>query len=245
MKTAIKNLAIIPARSGSKGIKHKNLQPILGKPLILHTIEFAKQHADIDMVVVSTDDTDIIELAKQHDVTVVQRPDELCSDTSLVIEAIRYTITNLEKRGFDIQNLFLLEATSPLRTDTDLATAVSCLESDEVDSVATFSPSSISPGRLWKLQDEQEKMVPYIEGAVAWLPRQKQPQAYELNGLVYGLKVITLKENSDAITLLQGRMSSIIIEDRKVVDIDEAADLAIVEALLQMRDQKITEKEYV
>ena len=105
------------------------------------------------------------------------------------------------------------------------------LENENVDSVASFSKSDISPNRLWSYKNNEIK--PYVHGADPWQRRQNQPIAYELNGVIYGLKVDILKKYPRAVSLLIGNIAPIIIKDRKVVDIDEPADLLIAEALLK------------
>ena len=109
----IKNLAIIPARGGSKGIIGKNIKPICGKPLIAHTIDFIKQIPAFDKIIVSTDDSDIKRVSLGYGAEVIDRPKALATDTALAMDSIRHAVQELESSGEEIEYVYILEATSP------------------------------------------------------------------------------------------------------------------------------------
>ena len=108
-------LAIIPARGGSKGIPGKNIKEFAGKPLIVHSIEASLKCPLVNRTVVSTDDDKIAEVSTAHGAQVIKRPNELATDASLVIDAIRYTVGKVEEEGEDVDIVILLEPTSPFR----------------------------------------------------------------------------------------------------------------------------------
>ena len=194
-------LAVIPARGGSKGIPGKNIRAFAGKPLIVHSIEASLQCPLINKTVVSTDDDEIAEVAQAHAAQVIRRPDELATDTALVIDAIKHAVRTVEEeRGADVDIVLLLEPTSPLRRAEDIEKCIRILLADRADSVATYTPSNISPNRLWRVSGDV--VEPFIEGAIPWLPRQKQPKAYELTGQIYGLSRKILFERDDSISTL-------------------------------------------
>ncbi|WP_425348311.1 cytidylyltransferase domain-containing protein, partial [Vibrio splendidus] len=115
--TQSKTLAIIPARGGSKGLPGKNYKPMIGKPLFLYSVEVANNTDNISDVVVSTDCQKVIEISRNNNVDVCVRPSDLATDTSLVIDAVRYTVIEVEKkRGYKFDYIILLEPTSPMRT---------------------------------------------------------------------------------------------------------------------------------
>lgn len=235
-------LAIIPARGGSKGIPGKNIRQFLGKPLILHSIEAALNCAHVTRTVVSTDDDKIAGIAKAHGAEVIIRPSELAVDTSLVIDAMKYTVRKIEEEGEEIDIVILLEPTSPFRRPEDLEKCIQILLDDEADSVATFTNSDVSPNRLWRVTDDV--VEPYIEGAVPWLPRQKQPKAFELTGQIYALSKHTLFEKEDSISLLLGRMSAVITPRETALDIDTELDFIMAEKIMehfQHKDNKQVE----
>jgi CMP-N-acetylneuraminic acid synthetase len=224
-------LAIIPARGGSKGIPGKNIREFVGKPLIVHSIEASLNCPLVSMTVVSTDDDAIADIAKAHGAQVVIRPDELAADTSLVIDAMKYTVGKVEEAGRNVDIVILLEPTSPIRRIKDIEKCVQILLQDRADSVATFTDSDVSPNRLWRV--EGDVVEPYIEGAVPWLPRQKQPKAFELTGQIYALTREILFAKEDSISLLLGRKAAVITPRETALDIDTELDFVMAEKILE------------
>jgi CMP-N-acetylneuraminic acid synthetase len=105
----IKILAIIPARGGSKGVPRKNIKNLGGKPLLAYTVESAQSSNFIDRLIVSTDDEEIMDVAKSLEVEVpFKRPKELAQDQSGSIGVVKHAINYFEKRGeyFDAVLLF-------------------------------------------------------------------------------------------------------------------------------------------
>ncbi len=224
-------LAIIPARGGSKGIPGKNIRNFAGKPLIAHSIETALKCSLVTHTVVSTDDDAIAEVSKAHGAQVIRRPDELATDTSLVIDAIRYTIRKVEEEGVNVDIVILLEPTSPYRKIESVEHCIQVLLNNEADSAATFAPSNISPNRLWRISGEL--VEPFIKGAVPWLPRQKQPKAYELTGQIYALSKKILFDNEDSIATLLGRVFPVITAAEEALDIDTELDFVVAEKVME------------
>ena len=229
-------LAIIPARGGSKGMPGKNIREFAGKPLIAHSIATALNCSLISRTIVSTDDDEIAAIAKTHGAQIIKRPNELAADTSLVIDAIKHAVLKVEEEGRDVDFVFLLEPTSPFRRAEDLEKCVRVLLDDKADSVATFTDSHVSPNRLWRVSDNV--VEPYIEGAVPWLPRQKQPKAHELTGQIYGLSRKVLFEKKDSIALLLGRKFAVITPRETALDIDTELDFMIAEKVMEHFQRK-------
>ena len=91
-------LAIIPARGGSKGLPRKNIKELLGKPLIVYTVEAAICSKEISEVIISTDDEEIAKIAVDFGATCpFMRPSELATDSALAVDAYIYTIERLKK----------------------------------------------------------------------------------------------------------------------------------------------------
>ena len=110
-------VAIIPARAGSKGIKKKNIRQLCGKPLIAYSIEVAKQCEYIDTVFVSTDSPEIQMIAEQYGAEVpFLRTKDLASDESKIIDALLYSLHELERLGKKYDYIILLQPTQPIRT---------------------------------------------------------------------------------------------------------------------------------
>ena len=178
-----KIIALIPARGGSKAIPKKNIVDFCGKPLIAWSIEQLKLVSYIDRIIVSTDCPEITEVAKQYGAEVLVRPDHLATDTALVIDTMKDVIKKLSQNGENYDYITLIEATSPLRSIEDIKKSIELIEKEQLDSVATFMEAHLNPHRAWKVVDNIA--VPFIDGAIPWLPRQSLPEAYQLNGAVY------------------------------------------------------------
>ncbi len=223
-------LAIIPARGGSKGLPGKNIKDFNGKPLIAWSIETALESKRVTDVIVSTDSEEIAKVSREYGAKVSMRPPELASDTAKVIDSIKYVVSQQLDAGKAYEVICLLEPTAPFR-DTKLVDL--CIEKvavDGHDSVATFSDAPVSPNRLWKI-DENGVAQPYLGGAVPWLTRQEQPQAFVLNGMVYAFSTKNLTDDSEQITFLTETNHAVLVTDKPGFDIDTLDEFIAAEAL--------------
>lgn len=222
-------IAVIPARGGSKSVPYKNLFPLAGKPLIAWTIELAKSIQEIDRVIVSTDDERISETALAHGAEVYKRPAPLAADNSLVIDALKDLIGRLRIERETAQCMLLLEPTSPLRAAKDITDVLYLMIEGGYDSAATFMPAKLNPHRAWKIQNSEPKV--FVEGAVPWKPRQELPEAFQLNGAVYGFSADGLMQNK-SVSLLFGKQAAVVMPTERSVDIDDEFDFKFVESLM-------------
>lgn len=103
------------------------------------------------------------------------------------------------------------------------------IESKDLDSVATFKEADLNPHRAWKI--ESDEPINFIDGVIPWLPRQKLPQAYQLNGAVYITKVGAI--NEETLGLVVGKSGAIIMPKDRSIDIDDLTDFIIAETLLK------------
>lgn len=220
-------IAIIPARSGSKGLPGKNVRPLDGKPLLAWSIDVAQACADIDAVYVSTDSQDYADVARAAGGAVLMRPDELASDTAATKDVIRHHISELETRP-DI--LVLLQPTSPLRRVDDIQACLDPVLSGEAESAATFSDAPFSPFKAF-LMGEDGSPVPAVSGFDPWIRRQDVPRAWAINGAVYVAQVDLLLD-ADTNTFLPGRSRLIDMPLDRSVDIDTLEDFEAAERWL-------------
>lgn len=227
----IENLAIIPARGGSKGIKNKNIKPMCNKPLIAHTIDFIKSIPAFDKIIVSTDNADIKRVSLEYGAEVIDRPAELATDTALAMDAIRHVVQVLEDLGEEIEHIYILEATSPLRRKSDIQKCIEILKSGEYDSIATLVASNISPGRLFEIK--QNIITPLIEGSEAHKPRQSQPKAYQCDGILYGFSNAILQKEPFAKGAFLGKTYPY-ITPYECLDIDTLFEFVLIEHLLSL-----------
>lgn len=224
-------IAVIPARGGSKGVPHKNIVLLGGKPLVVWSIETARTVGLIDRIIVSTDDEAIAAVARKGGAEVYRRPAHLASDSALVIDALRDLIDTLTNEGEPGRIMVLLEPTCPLRSGDDVKACIEGVVTGGKDSIATFKEADLNPHRAWAITEGRP--VRFIRGANPWLPRQQLPPAYQLNGAVYCFRTDRLGPKDQG--LLFGESGSVIMPAERSVDIDGMTDLHFAELVLANR----------
>ena len=131
-------LGLIPARSGSKRIKNKNIYELNGKPLIQYTIEAAKNSKLLDDVIVSTDSKRIAEIANNFNINVpFLRPKKLSGDKIEMIEVIKHVVK--KKKFKKINLIMLLQPTSPLRTNIDIDKSIKLFSLKRADTLVSVT----------------------------------------------------------------------------------------------------------
>jgi CMP-N,N'-diacetyllegionaminic acid synthase len=221
--------AIVPARGGSKSVPGKNIRALGGKPLLAWSIEVAKQVSEIDSIIVSTDDREIASVGRTYGAEVYARPAHLATDEALVIDALKNLLDTLAVEVKTPEWVVLLEPTCPLRSVDDVRNCLKLVANGGYDSVATFKDADLNPHRAWRIVDGLPEV--FIDGAVPWLPRQKLPKAYQLNGAVYVFRASLLAQ--EAQSLLVGKVGAVVMPRDRSQDIDDSIDFTIVEALLE------------
>ena len=175
-------LAVITARGASKGVPRKNIRVVAGKLLIAWTIESAKRSRYLDRVILSSEDTEIIAVAKKWgcDVPFI-RPAALAQDETPGIDPVIDALNSLpEKYDFVV----LLQPTSPLRTTEDLDRSIElCLKKNAPACVSVTEPEK-SPYWMYTLNAEG-RMHPLLENPDDYRRRQDLPRVYALNGAVF------------------------------------------------------------
>jgi CMP-N,N'-diacetyllegionaminic acid synthase len=226
-------IAVVPARGGSKSIPGKNIKLLGGKPLLSWSIDVAKEVEEIDRVIVSTDDDQIASVGRSRGAEIYARPAHLATDEALVIDALKDLLESLRKEGETAEWFILLEATCPLRKAQDIRECLNLAAQKGYDSVATFKDAELNPHRAWRLVDGKPEV--FIMGAVPWLPRQKLPKAYQLNGAIYLFRASLLAQESKS--LLVGECGAVVMPRDRSQDIDDAVDFMIAETFLKKADQ--------
>jgi CMP-N,N'-diacetyllegionaminic acid synthase len=222
-------LAIIPARGGSKGIPRKNVQPVLGKPLLAHTIEHALNATYVTRTVVSTDDEGIAGVARAFDAEVVMRPPELATDTATSESALRHVLDSLyAAEGYDPDLIVFLQVTAPIRRPFDVDRAIATLQAAGADSLLSVVPSH---SFLWRRTGEGDaESVNYDYRS---RPRRQdlEPQFAE-NGSIYVFKPWVLREHDNR---LGGKIVLYEMDPWSGIDIDAPHDLALCEWIMSRR----------
>lgn len=226
----MKTIATICARGGSKGLPRKNVRPFAGRPLIAHTIEQALACPLIDGVYVSTDDDEIAGVAQQYGAHVpYRRPAELASDSAAKIPAIEHLVAHLEAGGLSIGRIVDLQPTSPLRSQGDLAAAITASEGDPtLGLVVSVTEPSHSP--YFTLVEAQADGSVALSKPAAHVRRQDLPPVWGLNGSIYVWRREALAKAA-ALGFWSVRVGVSPMPRERSVDIDDALDFEHAEWL--------------
>lgn len=186
-------LAVIPARSGSKGINHKNLLKINNLSLLEHAVIFALGHNAIDEVVVSTDSEEYERLAVSRGAkSMGLRDAKLSSDTAKSSDVVLDILVRLDQK-FDV--IVLLQPTSPVRKYSDLDAMLTKLNTQKADAcVSVAIVDEPHPYKLKKINGDGF-IRSFVEGASSEIPRQQLPPAYKLTGAFYVVKVKSIMDD--------------------------------------------------
>lgn len=181
----MKILAMIPARAGSKGLPGKNVKQLLGKPLIQHAFETARESGVLDRIILSTDCMVAADLAKAIGLEVpFLRPAELATDVTAMIDVAMHALTTLAAANYTPDALLLLQPTSPLRLAEHIRQAVALLEGVDAVCSVTPLPRDLCPHYLMKLGPDGYLDFFAPEGT-GLARRQDVPQAYKRDGTIY------------------------------------------------------------
>jgi CMP-N,N'-diacetyllegionaminic acid synthase len=227
-------LCIIPARSGSKGLAHKNVREFRGKPMLAWSIEHARRskHRDRMRVIVSTDSQDYADIARAHGAeTPFLRPAHLAGDFSTDYECLWHAVDWLrENEGYRPDVILHLRPTQPCRTVEHVDRALDMFLSKRscYDSLRSVIPVSKSPYKMYELSGDQPSLTPLFTKRIGDVEcfnqcRQVLPQCYLHNGYVDILNASVLENGSvSGTTILPYIMSE---EDD--VDIDRESDIPL------------------
>jgi len=224
-------VAIIPARSGSKGIPMKNIQKIAGRPLIEYTISSAKNSKKIDRVVVSTDSNKIARIAKQAGAEVpFLRPKKISGDSSSTLDVVKHTLRFLfNNQSYVPDIIIILQPTSPLRTTRLIDKSIRVLKKSDTTSVITVSKIKTHPYiSFWY---NKQYLKPFKSDFQKYNRRQKLPALYCPTGSIYTFWYETLKKYD---SIYGPKIKPIIVKEAETnIDIDELFDLFISEMAIK------------
>lgn len=230
-----KSLYIIPARGGSKGIPRKNIKPLAGTPLIHYSIAVARALADDNHIIVTTDDEEIAQVARETGLPVpYMRPAHLATDTAGSREVILDAMDYADAMGIEYDNVVLLQPTSPLRTAEDVENALK-LYSSQVDMVVSVVEANANPYYNCFETDATTGYLQVCKGDGNITRRQDAPRVWEYNGAVYvinpqSLRAITMGEFTRKVPCEMPRERSI--------DLDTPMDWAIAEVVMNELSKK-------
>lgn len=222
-------LGLIPARGGSKGIPRKNIRDVCGKPLLAYSIEASQEAASVDRTIVSTDDEEIAQVAREYGADVpFRRPDELATDTAPTEPVIEHALEFFsDERDGSFETVAVLQPTSPLREADHIDAAISKFEDTGADSlVSVFEDVSYR----WEQTDNGARRKNYTGGRKR---RQEKEPEYVENGAIYLAKSEPFLQTVD---LQVGRTELFVMDRLSSVDVDEPVELELVEHILNARE---------
>ncbi len=230
MKEKKNILAIIPARSGSKGIKLKNIKLFSGKPLISWTINEAKKISKIDKIIVSTDDEKIAKIARKLDVEVpFIRPKKYSKDDSPGIDVVLHALSHFK----DYKYILLLQPTSPLRSKKDINGIINFMLKNNLKSTVAISKVREYPELMYKMNKEKKLIREFMKYR-SFNIRQKYDALYRINGALYMSDTNWILKNK---TLVNKETFGYMMPIERSADLDDAFDWEIAE-LLSRKYQK-------
>lgn len=223
-------LAIIPARSGSKGLKNKNIRLLSGKPLIYYTIKAASRSKRINKVIVSTDGERIANISKRYgaDVPFIL-PKSLTHDTAPSLPVFKYTIKWLNNKGYKPDILVLLFPTYPLMDEKDIDSVVDKLLKTKADSACTVCEVQHHP--YWMSKLEGDRSFFFKKKGTLITERQKLPKLYMLGGGVFALRKDVLMRQKKMFMGEDNRV--VVIEPEKCIDVHNLLDLKVTQVLME------------
>ena len=228
----LKVLGIIPARGGSKGIPHKNIKLLGGKPLIGHSIDAAKAARHLNRLVVSTEDEEIGSIARSYGAAVISRPLELARDDTPTLQVLQHIYAVMLADGYACDAVMTLQPTSPFRTSENIDESIEAMTRDrQADSLVSCVqvPHIFSPASVMTLSGDGY-LQPFATGPLI-TRRQDKQILYARNGAAI---YITRAERL-ADYVFGGRILPYFMKIESSVDIDTMEDWEQAEAILERR----------
>lgn len=228
----MKNIAIIPARSGSKGLKDKNIKLLNGKPLLAYSIEAALKSKCFDTVFVSTDSKKYAEIAKEYGAEVpFLRSKTNSGDKSGAWDVVKEVLVNYSKLGKDFDTFMYLQPTSPLRETKDIINAYKLYKDKKANSIVSVCETETSPLYCYHLpKDNNLSKVLNVENENK--RRQDTDSYYTMNGAIYLADVKNFLKTND---IYSKKCFAYVMNKEKSLDIDDELDFISTEAIMKRK----------
>lgn len=222
------NLAIIPARGGSKRIPCKNIRLFSGKPIIAYSIQAALDSGLFESVIVTTDDDEIAEVARAHGAQVpFMRPEELANDHAPLMPVIKHGVEAMQAVGMDVKRVCCILATSPFVVPGDLERGLAALS----DAPAAFSVTTFAYPIFRALAVNDKGYLEMIKPEYRETRSQDLPEAFHDAGQFYWA---TSEFWTTAGGFMDGQAIGVPLPRHRVQDIDEPEDWLRAEAMYRV-----------
>lgn len=223
-----RNLAVIPARSGSKGLPGKNIKPLAGKPLLSYTVLAAKESGLFEEIYLSTDSAEYAQIGVEYGASVpFMRSAVLSGDTAGSWAVVRDALRKYGAAGREFDTVALLQPTSPLRTVRDIVGAYQLFASKNAEAVVALCETNHSPLLCNHLPIDgslEGFLNPNANG-----PRQEYGGFYRINGAIYIARTPFIE---NTVNLYQAGCYGYVMPKERSVDIDDEIDFFIAQALI-------------
>lgn len=223
-------LAVIPARGGSKGVPGKNIKELNGKPLIAYTIEAAVSSGIFERTIVSTDSSEIADIAVSYGAEVpFLRPADISGDQVSSDDVILHALAYFEKQGTVYKEVCKLQPTSPMRNEKHLEEAYRLFCERHADFLVSVCECEHSP--MWSgVIGDDLRLDDFIPEEAKRACRQDLPTYYRLNGAIYIGKVEQFRTNK---SFLGKNSIAYIMSQEDSIDIDSKLDFELARIMMR------------
>ena len=229
----LKVLAIIPARSGSKGVKDKNIRLLAGKPLLAHSIDAAVESELITTTLVSTDSEVYADIAKQHGALVpFLRPEHLSTDQAASIDVVIHALEFMAEQGEHFDAICILQPTTPFRQKGAMDAAINKFQSTGADALISVVPVPHEFNPHWIFEPIDDGLLKIATGEKEIIKRRQElPPAFMRDGSIYITKASVVLEKK---SLYGDKLTYLLNNPDYRVNIDTENDWQLAESKIKL-----------
>jgi N-acylneuraminate cytidylyltransferase len=220
-------VAIIPARGGSKGISHKNIIDLCGKPLVAWSIAQARAASGVDSVWVTSDSAAILDVAASYGANPIRRPSEISGDEASSESAWLHALDTIEAGGIEVDTVIGMQATSPVREPSDLERALTQFKREQLGALLTCC--EVEDFFMWRYGPDRQP-VGVNHDYKNRTRRQNIEKRYLENGSFYIFKPSILRTYGNR---LAGKIGIYVMEKYKMFQIDNPQDIILCQAIMR------------
>lgn len=229
------NIAIIPARGGSKRIPRKNIREFHGKPMIAYSIETARESGCFDSIVVSTEDDEIARIAREYGAEVpFVRPGNISDDHSTTMDVVQHAVIKLADLGWEVENVCCIYATAPFLEKKMIKKGFELLRSAQLD--YTFSATTFPFPIQRALRITTNGLVSMFQPENEFVRSQDLEEAYHDAGQFYWGRKKAFEQGR---AIFSSESKAVLLSRNRVQDIDTPEDWARAELLYSMLHQQL------
>lgn len=225
----MKNIAIIPARSGSKGLPNKNIKNLNGIPLLAYSIKAAEESGQFEEIMVSTDSEEYANIARQYGAQVpFLRSEKTSGDAASSWDMVAEVLEKYNKLHRTFDTIALLQPTSPLRTANDIVLGYELLNNKKAKSVISVCEMDHSP-LYSNVLPIDHNMQGFIPKEIRNKPRQAFETYYRINGALY---ILSAEKMHTIDTLYDDNCYAYVMDRERSIDIDTSFDFMMADLMM-------------